>query len=207
MARSPRLRALESRLTQLRRHFLPRTFSPTGQYTDRQYDQARGYRLLAHAEIEACIEDLVADLVTTAYKAWQTDRRPRACIIALLAYHGESLGPVPEGISTRPGGASETPLRVRVDIARKVYVNHVRQPNNGVREKDVLKLLLPVGILESDLNSAWLQTIDSFGDLRGTTAHQALKTQQPLDPAQELRMVTEIVTGLRAIDEKLQNLA
>ena len=39
---------------------LPEKFSPTGDYSDRQLDRARGFRLLAHAEIEAFLEDIGA---------------------------------------------------------------------------------------------------------------------------------------------------
>src|SRR4051812_49029840 len=152
MARSQRLRSLEGRLGVLRRHLLPGTFSLTGQYTARQYDRAHAYRVLAHAELEACIEDLAMGTINSAYKAWRIDRKPRACLIALLAYYEAGFAPVPEDISSH-GGASSSPLRDRVDAARNVYIDWVRNRNHGIREKNVLRLMLPAGILESDLSS------------------------------------------------------
>lgn len=207
MARSIRLQELEARLSELRRHLLPRALSSTGQYSDRVYDRARAYRLLAHAEVEACIEDLASGVVNTAFNHWFLDRRPRACLISLLAYHKSGFAAVPDDISSTPSGASTTPLRDRLDEARNQFIHYVREENHGIREKHVLRLLLPTGILESDLSSGWLQTIDSFGDLRGTTAHTAAsKTQQPPDPGGELQTVRTIVKGLRPIDLKLTRL-
>jgi hypothetical protein len=70
----------------------------------------------------------------------------------------------------------------------------------------LLRLLLPVGVQEHELDRTWLATIDSFGSVRGDTAHQAMRTQQPPDPANELAIVRQIVTGLRQLDELLTNL-
>lgn len=205
MARSQRLRTFETRLGELRRHLLPRPFDPTGSYTDRQFDRTRAYRLLAHAEIECCIEDLATTAVNRACSSWQADRRARQCVIALLAYHEEGLGPVPEEIST--SRASPRPLRARVEIARQTYNDWVRNKNHGVREKNVLRLLLPAGVLESDLDPAWLQIIDGFGDARGDTAHQPQRTQQPPDPASEYNTVSAIVAGMRKLDILLTELS
>src|SRR5690242_16726393 len=92
VARSTRYRALLPRLSELRGHLLPAKFDPTSPYSDRQYDRVRGYRLLAHAEIEACIEDLVRDTVIAAWTGWSTDARPRTCLMALVAYYEGDLG-------------------------------------------------------------------------------------------------------------------
>jgi hypothetical protein len=184
---------------------LPAQFDPTGSYSDRQFDRARGFRLLAHAEIEACIEDLATSTATAAYSSWFIDRQPRQCLLALLAYYEGALFKMPSEISTNR--ASESPLRVRVKAAKDHYVNWATSQNHGIREENILRLLLPVGILESDLDPAWLQLVDAFGTDRGATAHQARRTQHPPDPATELQTVRGIARGLRTIDERLSALA
>jgi hypothetical protein len=204
MARSLRLRQLERRLAELRRFMLPARFESTGSYTDRQFDRARGYRLLAHAEIEACIEDLALSVIQTAYNSWRLDYRPRHSILTLLAYYEDSLGSVPTTISS--AGASTTPLRTRVERARNQYIASVRK-NHGIREANVLRLLLPIGVMESDLDGAWLQQIDAFGSARGNTAHQGGRAQQPPDPATEYATVSNILAGLRKVDVRLSALA
>jgi len=196
---------MESRLSELRRYMLPAKLDPTRSYTPREYDRTRGYRLLVHAELEACLEDLVIGVANQACKSWTLDRRPRQCLIALLAYYEGNLGAVPDEISN--AGSSTKPLRTRLKVARDNYVTWVRMNNNGIRESNILRLVLPVGVLESDLDAGWLQTMDAFGSARGDTAHQALRTQQPPDPTAEYQTVQDIVAGFRKVDAKLSALA
>lgn len=199
------MRALERRLNELRRHFLPAQFDPTGAYTPRAIDRARSYRLLAHAEIEACIEDLVRGLVTSSYAAWELDRRPRTCLLALVSFYAEKFPPVPETMPATLSRVTPGFMKDRIETARNAYARVVLQ-NNGVKEKNLLRLLLPIGIQEYELDRTWLATIDSFGSVRGDTAHQSMRAQQPPDPANELAIVRQIVTGLRQLDELLAKL-
>src|SRR5690242_7123393 len=106
MARSAGLRELERRLRELRLHLLPSKFDPTGTYSPRVIDRARAYRLLAHAEIEACIEELVLDLVTAAYSAWEHDRRPRTCLIALASFYDEKFRAIPDALPRKLSGVT-----------------------------------------------------------------------------------------------------
>jgi len=77
---------------------------------------------------------------------------------------------------------------------------------SGVREENVLKILLPAGIREHEIDSAWLATIDSFGRNRGSTAHKAGRPQTPPDPAAEFQAVQSIVEGLTPLDKRLSEL-
>jgi hypothetical protein len=205
MARSARLRDLERRLNELRRHLLPAQFDPTGAYSARAIDRARSYRLLTHAEIEACIEDLVRDLVAKLCAEWELDRRPRTCLLALVSFYDDKFPRIPDAMPPTLGRVTPGFMKDRIQIARNAYARAVQQ-NNGVKEKDLLRLLLPVGVQEYELDRTWLATIDSFGSVRGDTAHQSMRTQQPPDPANELAIVRQIVTGLRQLDELLAKL-
>src|SRR5271170_1595608 len=82
-----RYRELERRLKKLRSRFLPKAFSPTGDYTDRELDHARGYRLLVHAEIEAYLEESAQRIANDSVKHFQADRRPRHVVLNLLSFH------------------------------------------------------------------------------------------------------------------------
>lgn len=205
MARSARLRELERRLSELRGHLLPARFEPTGAYSARVLDRARGYRLLAHAEIEACIEDLALDLVTKAYAAWELDRRPRTCLLALVSFYEGKPTPFPETLPAMLSRVTPGFMKDRIEKAKNAYARNVHE-NNGVKEKDFLRLLLPIGIQEHELDRTWLATVDSFGSVRGDTAHQSMRAQQPPDPANELAIVRQIVIGLRELDERLTRL-
>lgn len=203
MPQSARYRALGPRITELRHHLLPATFDPTLPYSDRQDDRIRGFRLLAHAELEACIEDLVRETVVSAWKGWQSDQKPRTCLMALVAYYEGDLGSLPDRLDPTKPGKKLIHLADRVDRARNHHINQVVFKNHGIREPNLLSMLLPVGILESDINRTWLATIDSFGTERGATAHQSGRAQQKPDPEQELRTVRAIAKGLAALDSRL----
>ena len=62
---------LRSRIRELRNHFLPKLFDPTGSYSARQLDRARAFRLLAHAEIEWYLELVSSETANKAYEAWK----------------------------------------------------------------------------------------------------------------------------------------
>jgi hypothetical protein len=192
---------LIARLEQLRDVFLPAEFDPTGTYSDEEIDFARAYRMLAHAEIEACLEELGSQTVQAAYDRWLAGDGPGRCLLALVAYHDKKVA--------TPTQLSEVgeQLEHQIRDARDVYVRRMRVANHGIRERNVLAILLPVGVLATDIDGTWLNTMDSFGSQRGDTAHRAAgQTQQPPDPKEELSTVQAIVDGLNEIDAVLDEL-
>jgi hypothetical protein len=199
---SPRLRSLQSRITELRRHTLPEAFDSTGTYSARKIDRARGFRILAHAEIESCLEDLVAQTVDTAFKGWWLDQRPRTTLVALVTFCGREY-PAREALGAKSG----PDMRARVTLAKNEFMRWVKTENHGIRERNVLKLLLPAGIGEHEIETAWLATIDGFGADRGSTAHQSANKPQTIpDPRSELETVKAILKGLAPIDRRLLQL-
>lgn len=161
---------------------------------------------MVHAELESCIEDLALETVDAVCNYWALDGLPRTTLIALLAHDAEGFGGPP---SKLPISAPSEPLslRGRVDVARRRFSHYVRSQNNGIRESNVLALLLPAGVRESQIEPLWLADIDSFGRLRGETAHQARRTQQPLDPHDEHEKAKSLVSRLGPIDALLQTLS
>ena len=75
--------------------------------------------------------------------------------------------------------------------------------NHGVREDNILKILLPRGLRPANIDANWLSTIDAFGVARGETAHQSIHTQQQIDPKSEFQTVTYLRNELNQIDEML----
>ena len=199
MPNSHRFRALQKRLTELRWHFLPKRFQTTGVYSDRQYDRVRAYVLLCHAELEACLEDIVNQAADDAFGAWCVDRRPCRLLLSLAAYTSA------DGPPRELPAAGPPDLKVRLDTARKLLSQTIHS-NNGIRERNVLSLLLPIGVQETDFPTGWLAGIDSFGRRRGETAHQASRTTMVPDPQNELQTVAELAAGLATIDEVVLHL-
>jgi hypothetical protein len=167
-----------------------------------QYDKVRAYRLLAHAEVESYLEDRAREAANNAYKKWRVDHRPRAILISLLAFHLQQEVLSPQKLrEVLVGTRQHTDDSVK--SATQAY-NRMLSQNHGIKEENILRILFPLGIEAGDIDSAWLTTVDAFGTNRGETAHTSIRTQQPPDPAGELRVVSDIVAGLRKIDQKIK---
>jgi len=187
MSQSSRFRLLERRLEQLRKRLLPRVFSSTGNYSDLQLDRVRGYRLLIHAEIESFVEERASDVVNRAFNAWIVDKRPRHTIISLVAHCR---------IAEKKFDSCES--AVGDSYGR---FNLLVRSNNGIKEEDVFKILLPVGVEKSALDQTWLLTLSSFASARGEVAHRSVRVHQPIDPKTEYETVKlKLLPGLKDLD-------
>ena len=193
MTNSRNFNELRKRLSELRKHLLPKTFSPTGDYTDRQIDRARGYRLLAHAEIEAYLEDFARETVIKRVSDWKAKSLPNIVVIALCAYHA-SL--------SKDEKRNTSELSSIIDKAVETYIRNLKS-NHDIREENLRNIIQPVGLLMSDLDPTWIINLDEFGKLRGDVAHQSNKTTGRLNPEDEYQRVSQIIQGLRALDQKL----
>lgn len=200
---SARFRALERRLKKLRQRFLPAAFSPTGDYDEKELDHARGYRLLAHAEIEAFIEDRCREIANSTVKKFRLDRRPRAVLLNILSFHPrEQLGK--EKLKAIHG-SKRNYCEEAVTEANTAY-NKVLAKNQGIREDNILKMLLPLGLSPAVIDTTWLNTLDTFGVNRGNTAHTSVGTQQQIDPQDEWKTVESLLKGLEKLDDLMRKL-
>ena len=196
---SSKYRGLRTRIRELRDHLLPKYFDPTGTYTDRQIDRARGFRLLAHAEIEAYLEEVVLETANKAFDAWRQRGVITQPLMSLVAYVELNLGEVPQ---TKQSG-SPRDLNSRIERSKNSFNTYVKSRNHGITERNILRLLLPVGINEFDIDSVWLATTDSFGQSRGLTAHLSNQVYNPPDPRNEYEIVRQILKGLSDVDAQL----
>lgn len=200
MATSQRFKELEERLRMLRRMLLPSRFSDTGEYPQRVVERTRGYIVLSHAEFESYLEDAVLRVADLAEQNWAAARRATPACLGLLAFSADRAD-VPSASGQGDG------LDARLRKAKANFSRWVTQENHGLRERNVLRLLLPVGLRDDELDAAWLATVDSFCRNRGETAHRTGAVVQVPDPKSEFNTVRTIVAGLRRIDAQLQRLA
>ena len=188
---SARFGYLTRRLAYLRQLLLPPTFSPTGDYRREDFDRARGYRLLAHAEIEAYIEDRARSVAVSALRTWLKHRRPTRVLVNLLTFQLVQQGLTKtqlKEVFTRSAPHTDDAAKAATQAFMKALSD-----NHGIREDNILRMLLPLGIQTPDIDPAWLSTIDSFGKSRGETAHTSMKIQAQPDPQTELQTVSECV--------------
>ncbi|MGW4273789.1 HEPN domain-containing protein [Streptomyces seoulensis] len=201
---SSRFQELEKRIGELRQCFLPKDFDPTGLYDDAVYEHTRAFRVLAHAEFESFIEDRVVEVIDEAVSDWKAGGFISLSLLAAVAYR-ESVSPIASSLSEATARPARYPtLEGRVDAARSDIHRYARNQNHGIKEKNLLRLLLPVGIQESDMNSAWVSATESWATARGDAAHKGAKMQVRPDPQNELKTVGIVLDGFRDVDEQMQ---
>ena len=143
---------------------------------------------MVHAEIEAFLEDRATELATRAFDSWRRDLKPRHTIIALVAF-------------CRNTEKNYSTLAECVGASFATFTNII-QRNHGIKEENVLKFLLPVGIEKTKLDPTWLSTLNSFGTARGQVAHTSVRVHQAIDPRTEFDTVMNmILPGVRDLDD------
>lgn len=213
MAQSQRFKILVRELNRLRKHLLPSKFDPTEvEFSDRKITQFISYRVLTHAEIEAYLEDRALDTARYAIEAWKNKGEIHKILLSLLAFCGHKMELPPTTLSPKEPNKkiSEEKLKLekKLDLASNAFTHCIRV-NHGLKEANILALLLPIGIDSDDLDPAWLSTMSTFGEKRGVAAHTSYtsyKANQPLNPKTELDTVNEILEGLEDIDQLINDL-
>lgn len=204
-----RFRTMRSNLAALRRELLPRSFDATGNYPDRQRSRAAAYRLLAHAEFESFLEDRAMETAISATARWRSTRRTCPALVGLLAFCERAVESAPPSISPPQANqagnwAKRLELDERVNASMTIYASTVRN-NHGIKEANVLGLLLPLGFPTNKLDQTWLASMDSFGSTRGAVAHRSI-VRINVDPRGEFATVLGLVAPLANIDSELQTL-
>jgi len=188
-------------IAELERHFI--RIDPVANYAAADYMNARAFVVLAHGVIEAYLEGVVVEAADTVITAFASDERPRIALLALLAHSPTASRSPPE----RRGGG---PWQVRDAIAKaRQALSRATEDNQGLKERHVLSLVLPVGIKESDLGPGWLAHMTNLGDTRGRVAHSGRPqpgAATPLDPGDAVRTVRYVLPGLCRLDKRLVSL-
>ncbi len=202
MHTSPRYKQLNSEVASLRSHLLPRKFNPVGLYPTKVYILAEAYILLTHAEFESYLEDRVKEVLAKAELEYQHNRIPHLVVKLIMQCETKAI-PVPETIAQNIAykrACTETVVNAFKLARSAVY------ENNGIKEKDILRLLSVVGIDISSVDLTLIADMNSFGADRGKLAHSARSTRvvsQQVDPRSAYTKVRNISKGLGKIDQLL----
>ena len=211
MAPSKRFIELKGRLVELRQNLLPVKFSATGDYTDLQMDHARGYRLLAHAEIESYLEDVSRETVTNAIREWKKSGISSKPLIAFLAAYHSSWSTSDQISNEQIIQIAKSRVNIKesvnkvIDLAQNQFLQRIKD-NHGIKENNFYVLVLPTGIDPSELDATWIANLNNFGSLRGEVAHQSKKATSAINPKDEFELVEKILAGIEELDERLASL-
>ena len=207
---SQRYSKMCSELSRLRRTLLPRARRGEAfDLTPRLSVRALAFRVLSHAEIEHYIEERAAEIALAADTAWKDRRHVSETTLCLLAFSGLSLAKLPATL--RPPRANQRDWSefvkpdARLSASVTTYIRRVRQENHGIKEENLLSLLLPIGFPSDELDELLIAELNDFGTKRGRAAHISVSNHVTagVNPFDEDDQVRRIVLGLRAIDLKL----
>ena len=124
------------------------------------------------------------------------------CLANLLAYRTIEL----PGISSRLIEISTVnDISFRVGRVVSEYESLVKK-NNGIKEVNIIPLLISLGVDYTKLSQTLLNNLSSFGSNRGHTAHNSSKVQQLISPADETGIVQQIIQELRSVDELIDHI-
>ncbi|MFE9576343.1 HEPN domain-containing protein [Nocardia sp. NPDC006044] len=125
------------------------------------------YLVMAHAAFEYFFEELCRRSLYSALYRYKFSGRSVSLLANVANAHFYSrVASLPRDDSSAwsPGETE------RISAAVKWYTARVDK-NNGVKKSNLRALLYPLGFVESDFDSVWMNAMDSFGQSRGDTAH------------------------------------
>lgn len=178
---------LDKRVKTLGDRLLP-AISPTGTYTDAQFDFVRAYIVLVHAEIETYLEETALLLANTALKKWNAQGRVNRSTASLLLHYDKSHTPTPRDTATHINTAV-------IEFGRTVRDNH------GIREKYLWSMYLPLGVDKGEVSPTLIAELDSFGTARGRVAHLSARgVKYPPDPQSTRDQTSLLLDELKDFD-------
>lgn len=200
---------LKRAISHLREQFIPDQSNPTGLYDQRQELDTYAFVVLAHAEVEAYLEDRVKRTAISAKRHFDVSQCISHTLGAMLAYTGsdEDISRSPKA-KQLPDWLDSIQLVNRVEKATNRVISIVGE-NHGIRESNFCRLIAVIGISPSNIDPKLIRDLDQLGAVRGTIAHTSMRSNRlvtTLDPFQQLSLVEEIVVGLVFLDRELHRL-
>lgn len=201
---SKRFRDLERNIAKIERHLMP-VINISGSYSEKEMILVRGYRLLIHAEIESYFETIAENKIRNVLSLWHINKKPSHVITSICAYFIFKSQNMNADIPESWDDTHRAFIEDRVENFFGTYIAILRQ-NNGITQKNLLKILLPLGIDINDLDITWLTDMDNFGEARGHDAHNTIGAQRPIDPATEKARIHRIINEIMKIDTFVREL-
>lgn len=198
---SRRYKQLTAQDKSVRRHLFPgrRNWSLVAP-TKREIITAIAYRMFAHAEIESYLEDRALDLISACDAAYKTKKKVSITTLGLMGYKGNNQRKPPERSSSW-----KEAYYLATDWEKSVsaHFQHIKISNNGVKERNVLLMYVPLGVTPIEIDPLLLSELNSFGEVRGAVAHGTLRHTLSLsiNPKLEFDRVDGILKLLLDFDD------
>lgn len=165
---------LTSSVQELKRIYLSDSLTATVPTMDHQ-ELARAFVTLAHSELEYYVEEACRALAQKAFSAAVAGHYGKASI-AMISFSGlEAL----RGGATlsNTGRRKARRLSTRFGAVHDALIRAI-DSNNGIREKHLAALAIPLGLDADTIDNTWLNELDAFCSLRGAFAHMSRTSQR-----------------------------
>ncbi len=182
------------RKKQLLKEFL--NFPNADSVIPKNQDKLRAFRLLMHAEIEFFLEESVRALLCFIESEWVTYKRYYPALKYLILYS-----------DSRFDAKSYIKPEDRIKDIIKSFKTLIDNKNHGIKQKNIISLVVPLGVRNKQLDVAWLSTMDGYGELRGKYAHKSYSSVTVIiDKNTEINELRNVLNGLKKLDSRLQEL-
>lgn len=195
--------SLKAAIESLRVTLLPTPFDPTGVYPDTNHVQVhtRAFLVLSHAEIESYLEEWAKDIARASEKIWTSASRVTRPLTFLVAANAMRVADT----DSLKQNAKDSHRRFAELVAAVFLLFYKRiKVNNGIKERNVLRLFDPLGVPAVAYSPTLLPNLDTLGGIRGEHAHysgQAVKSV--LDPETEYKRIGEVLIDLETLEKWL----
>jgi hypothetical protein len=174
--------------------------NPTGSYAQ---DMIRTYRLLLHAEIEFYLEQIIITKAKTSLNKWKNKNEPSNILLSLLSFTEINLPCIPKYLNEIN---SKNDLSFRINNTVNNFVAKIEKRNNGIKEENIMPLMLPLGIDYTKISQTLLNNLSSYGQSRGDAAHNSYKVINIVDPSIEINTSNNIILELKDLDKLIYEL-
>jgi hypothetical protein len=176
-----------------------------GDYTLEEKLKCQAFVIFAHAEIENYLETVGRRIMKEAKQRWDAELIPDRVIATLLAYRKLAAVPIPQD---RHELSKVKKFSQAVDQCIKEQ-ERVIADNNGIKEKNIFSIFLPLGVFPSDIDEVVLIELTQTGKRRGEFVHKKNKVSlQKLDDpiTVEQIKIRDLVEEIRKFDARLEEM-
>lgn len=177
-----------------------------GDYTKEELLKCKAFIVFCHAEFEIYFEKVARRILDEAKARWDTEPIPDRVIATLLAYRQKELPPIPDDPAQPLGRSALSAIVEAAVVNQTAAIND----NNGIKASNLAKLFCPLGLLETDIESALLIQLNSTGSARGDFVHKPSKVsiRRIRDPiADELAEIKSLMAEIAKFDAHIESIA
>ena len=189
--KTKKYRELCRRIREIEKH-LVRSFMTKNvmDLSERELDLCRGYKILCHAEIEYYFEEVARIILEESLWCWRNEKRVTLPIVGLLGNY--------EKIETNDN------INTKINKIANDYIIKVIKGNHGIKEDNLKKIYVNLGIDISEFDAMWVAALSSYGSSRGTIAHTSAMAQTPINIQEATTDTNYILTGIEVFEKEIE---